>query len=63
MPYRNSLPPQRFGALTLISILGPFIVRHPDVKGSIEQFMVQHVLPEFTAPEAYMRSVVRRFTP
>lgn len=44
----------------MIAVLGPFIVRHPDVKGSMEQFMVQHVLPEFTAQEAYLRSVVCR---
>ncbi|KAG2084388.1 armadillo-type protein [Suillus cothurnatus] len=37
--------------------LAPYIVRHPDVKGSIEQFMVQYVLPEFTSQELYLRSV------
>jgi len=42
----------------MIAVLGPFIVRHPEVKGNMEQFMVQHVLPEFTAQEAYLRSVV-----
>jgi hypothetical protein len=41
----------------MMSVLGPFIVRHPDVKGSIEQFMVQYVLPEFTSQEPYLRSV------
>jgi hypothetical protein len=45
----------------MMSALGPFIVRHPDVKGSIEQFMVQYVLPEFTSQEPYLRSVVRLF--
>ncbi|OJA08044.1 hypothetical protein AZE42_06688 [Rhizopogon vesiculosus] len=54
----NPSSAQCFGALTMIAVLGPFIVRHPDVKGSIEQFMVQHILLEFTAQEAYMRSVV-----
>ncbi|KAG1889690.1 armadillo-type protein [Suillus fuscotomentosus] len=53
----NPTPAQRFGALTMMSVLGPFIVRHPDVKGSIEQFMVQYVLPEFTSQEPYLRSV------
>ncbi|KAG2125287.1 hypothetical protein BD769DRAFT_1737516 [Suillus cothurnatus] len=52
---------QRIGALTMMSVLGPFIVRHPDVKGSIEQFMVQYVLPEFTLQELYLRSVVCLF--
>jgi hypothetical protein len=42
----------------MMSALGPFIVRHPDVKGSIEQFMVQYVLPGFTSQEPYLRSVV-----
>ncbi|KAG2125236.1 hypothetical protein BD769DRAFT_1668960 [Suillus cothurnatus] len=40
-------------------VLGPFIVRHPDhIKGSIEQFMVQYVLPEFTSQERHLRSMV-----
>ncbi|KAI0769096.1 ARM repeat-containing protein [Trametes elegans] len=49
--------PQRYGALNMTAALGPFIMRHPDVKGNMEQFMVQHVLPEFTASEPYMRAV------
>ncbi|KAL6303891.1 ARM repeat-containing protein [Sparassis latifolia] len=50
-------PPQRFGALNMTAGLGPFIMRHPDVKNSMEQFMIQHVLPEFTSSEPYMRAV------
>ncbi|KAG2125244.1 hypothetical protein BD769DRAFT_1776392 [Suillus cothurnatus] len=46
-----------FGALTMMSVLGPFIVRYSNVKGSIEQFMVQYVLPEFTSQEPYLQSV------
>ena len=34
-------------------------MRHPDVKGNMEQFMMQHVLPEFASPEPYMRAIVR----
>ncbi|KAI0754790.1 ARM repeat-containing protein [Daedaleopsis nitida] len=49
--------PQRYGALNMTAALGPFIMRHPDVKGNMEQFLLQHVLPEFTAPEPYMRAV------
>ncbi|KAI0647875.1 ARM repeat-containing protein [Trametes meyenii] len=49
--------PQRYGALNMTAALGPFIMRHPDVKGNMEQFMVQHVLPEFAAAESYMRAV------
>ncbi|KAI0632293.1 ARM repeat-containing protein [Trametes polyzona] len=49
--------PQRYGALNMTAALGPFIMRHPDVKGNMEQFLIQHVLPEFTATEPYMRAV------
>ncbi|KAI0301095.1 armadillo-type protein [Multifurca ochricompacta] len=49
--------PQRFGALNMLSALAPFAMRHPDVKRKMEDFTLQHVLPEFTAPEGYMRAV------
>lgn len=42
----------------MISALGPFIMKHPQVKDSMEQFMLQHVLKEFKAPEPYLRSIV-----
>lgn len=42
----------------MTAALGPFIMRHPEVKGNMEQFMIQNVLPEFTATEPYMRAVV-----
>lgn len=51
--------PERFGALNMTSALGPLIMRHPDVKGNMEQFLTQHVLPEFRAQEPYMRAIVR----
>ena len=47
----------------MTAALGPFIMRHPDVKGNMEQFLVQHVLPEFTSPEPYMRAIVSRARP
>ncbi|KAI0057803.1 ARM repeat-containing protein [Artomyces pyxidatus] len=50
-------PPQRFGALNMIAVLGPFIMRHPEVKMNMEEFMVQHILPEYTSPEAYLRAI------
>ena len=34
-------------------------MRHPDVKHKMEGFTLQHILPEFTAQEGYMRAVVR----
>ena len=55
--------PQRFGALNMTAALGQFIMRHPDVKDNMEQFLVQHVLPEFSAPEPYMRAIVRSMVP
>ncbi|KAF9240262.1 armadillo-type protein [Melanogaster broomeanus] len=53
----NATSSQKFGALNIASALGPFIMRHPEVKGSMEQFMLQHVFPEFTSSEPYMRSI------
>lgn len=44
----------------MTAALGHFIMRHPEVKGSMEQFLVQHVLPEFTSSEPYMRAIVSR---
>ena len=55
---RKPAAPQRFGALNMTAALGHFIMRHPDVKNSMEQFLVSHVLPEFTVQEPYMRAIV-----
>ncbi|KAI0786127.1 ARM repeat-containing protein [Abortiporus biennis] len=49
--------PQRFGALNMTAALGQIIMRHPDVKGQMESFMMSHVLAEFSAPEPYMRAI------
>ncbi|KAH9949788.1 armadillo-type protein [Amylocystis lapponica] len=49
--------PQRFGALNMTAALMPFIMRHPDVKNSMENFLLQHVLTEFVSPEPYMRAI------
>lgn len=57
---RKPAAPQRFGALNMTAALGHFIMRHPDVKDNMEQFSVQHILPEFGAPEPYMRAIVSR---
>ncbi|KAH7885476.1 armadillo-type protein [Phlebopus sp. FC_14] len=53
----NPAPPQKFGALNITAALGPFIMRHPEVRGNIEQFMMQHVLPQFSASEPYLRAI------
>jgi|ERR1700722_18777392 len=55
---RNAQAPQRYGALNMTAALGPFIMRHPEVKGNMEQFMLQHVLPEFASTDPYMRAIV-----
>lgn len=43
----------------MTAALGPFMMRHPDVKKNMEQFLIQHVLPEFTSGDGYMRAIVR----
>jgi hypothetical protein len=43
----------------MTAALGPFIMRHPDVKGQMEQFVMQHVTAQFNAPEPYLRAIVR----
>ncbi|KIK08065.1 hypothetical protein K443DRAFT_672947 [Laccaria amethystina LaAM-08-1] len=53
----NSAAPQKFGALNMIAALGPYIMRHPDVKGNMEQFMLQFVTPELSSPEPYLRAI------
>lgn len=53
----NPEPPQKYGALNMTVCLAPFIMRHPDVKDNMEQFLMQHVLPCFGAPEPYLRAV------
>ncbi|THH18363.1 hypothetical protein EW146_g2600 [Bondarzewia mesenterica] len=53
----NPAAPQRFGALNMTAALGPFIMRHPDVKHNMPQFMSQHVLSEFSSEEGYLRAI------
>ena len=53
----NPDAPQKYGALNMTVALSPFIMRHPDFKDGMEQFLVQHALPCFGAPEPYLRAV------
>ncbi|THH06885.1 hypothetical protein EW145_g3782 [Phellinidium pouzarii] len=53
----NAGAPQKFGALNMTAALGHFMMRHPQVRPNIEQFVVRHVFPEFNSPLPYMRSV------
>jgi hypothetical protein len=39
--------PQRFGVLNMTTVLGPWIMCHPDVSGDMEQFLLQFVTTEF----------------
>jgi len=58
MVFSNPAPPQRFGALNMTAVLGPFIMRHPEVKHNMSQFMMQHVLPQFSSSEGFLRAIV-----
>jgi hypothetical protein len=59
---RNAAPEQKFGALNMTAALGPWIMRHPEVKNNMEQFMLQFVTPELASPQPYIRAIVRLFT-
>jgi hypothetical protein len=43
----------------MTAALGPLITHHPTVKTEMETFLVQHVLPCFSASEGYLRAMVR----
>lgn len=53
----NSTPTQRFGALNMTAALAPWMMRHPDVKGNVEAFVLQFVTPEFASAEPYLRAI------
>ncbi|KAH8109328.1 ARM repeat-containing protein [Phellopilus nigrolimitatus] len=53
----NAGPAQKFGALNMTAALGHFMMRHPQVRPNVEQFVIQHVFPEFGSPLPYMRSI------
>ncbi|KAG6919218.1 hypothetical protein DXG01_008013 [Tephrocybe rancida] len=53
----NSAAPQRFGALNMTAALSPWMMRHPDVKGNMEAFVLQFVTPEFNSSEPYLRAI------
>ncbi|KAF8625982.1 hypothetical protein AX17_006706 [Amanita inopinata Kibby_2008] len=50
-------PPQRFGALNMTAALGPWMLAHPDVKGEMEGFVMQFVVPQYSSSEPYLRAV------
>ncbi|RDB14686.1 hypothetical protein Hypma_016434 [Hypsizygus marmoreus] len=53
----HSPAPQRFGALNMTAALAPWMMRHPDVKGNVEAFVLQFVTPEFNSQEPYLRAI------
>lgn len=57
----NPTPAQKFGALNMTTALAPFIMRHKNVKGAMEQFVVRHVIPELSSPEGFLRSIVSAY--
>lgn len=57
--FRNPNQETKFGALTMTSALSGFIMRHPEMKKNMEQFVIGHVIPEFSSPNGWMRAAVR----
>ncbi|KAJ7238434.1 armadillo-type protein [Mycena rebaudengoi] len=53
----NAPAAQRFGALNMTAALGPRVMPHPDMRGNMEQFVLQFVTPEFASLDAYMRAI------
>ncbi|KIK50545.1 hypothetical protein GYMLUDRAFT_266124 [Collybiopsis luxurians FD-317 M1] len=53
----NSTPQQRFGALNMTAALGPWIMKHPDVRSNMEGFIQQFVAGEFSSGEGYLRCI------
>ena len=45
----------------MTAALGPYMMRHPEVKGNMEVFIMQFVTPEFSAQEGYLRAIVSVF--
>ncbi|KAF5348588.1 hypothetical protein D9756_009610 [Leucocoprinus leucothites] len=53
----NTSLAQRFGALNMTAALGPWFMRHPEVKDNMEQFMLQFVTPELDSAQPYLRAI------
>jgi hypothetical protein len=45
----------------MAAALGPYMMRHPEVKNSVESFVMQFVTSEFGAQEGYLRAIVSFF--
>ncbi|TFK71252.1 ARM repeat-containing protein [Pluteus cervinus] len=53
----NAAPAQKYGALNMTAALGPWMIRHPEVKNRMEQFIIQFVTPELSNAEGYIRAM------
>lgn len=53
----SASPEQRFGALNMTVALCPYLLRHPDVKDSMETFIMQFVTPAFESPDPYLKAI------
>jgi hypothetical protein len=42
----------------MVAALGRQIMKHPEVKTNMEQFMIQFVTPELESPEPFLRAIV-----
>ncbi|KIJ55033.1 hypothetical protein M422DRAFT_201012 [Sphaerobolus stellatus SS14] len=54
---RNAPAHQRYGALSMVSLLSSCMAKHPTVNPVLEGFLTTHVLREFDAPEKYMNYI------
>jgi importin-7 len=50
-------PEQRFGALNMVVCLSSVIMVHPSVKGDIDTFMMNNVIPLLSSEIGYLRAV------
>ncbi|KAG8724819.1 hypothetical protein FRC09_013780 [Ceratobasidium sp. 395] len=53
----TATPQSRFGAHRMMACLAGVIMKHPEAKGVMENFVVTHILPEFQSSQAYLRAV------
>lgn len=49
---------QRFGALNALAALGPWMMKHPGVKGNMETMVEQHAMPALGSDKPYLRAIV-----
>ncbi|KAJ3574136.1 hypothetical protein NP233_g1960 [Leucocoprinus birnbaumii] len=55
--YASPSPVSLITVLINTPALGPWIMRHPEVKNNMEQFMLQFVTPELDSAQPYLRAI------